>query len=92
MGYLKFLIIGLVLTGCAGGFAELKDRAQAAADTGRNVALADDCAITVGSYFRMPKLQRLAIQIICGGDVVDELRALTGGAAVKPPPAALNEP
>ena len=70
-------LCGLFLASCAGAQAQFVDRAQNVSDDAARGLVAAPCAMTVGAYNRLPQHQRIAVDLLCGGNALRDLQGLT---------------
>lgn len=63
----------LMLSACATSQAIIKDKGQTVADDFARGALATPCAMTYGAFTRLSGKDKLAVEILCGGDFVDNI-------------------
>ncbi len=69
-------LAGLILVSCASVQAEVIDRAKEANDDAARALVAAPCQMSVGSFNRLAQHQRVAIDLLCGGNALRELQGL----------------
>jgi hypothetical protein len=67
----------IMLSACAGVQAEVKGKTQEVADDFARGALAAPCAMTYGAFTRLSAKDKLAVEVLCGGDFVNKILSLS---------------